>query len=106
MPALRLSIMVPQPGQRAQVERLLDHLEELLAKHPGYIAGGRFAAADTSQEVGRIGIWRSHAEADHAATDDDVIAVRSQIHELVQPGHLERLYDTVGDSALARVHAS
>ena len=103
MPALRLSIMVPLPGSRAEVERLLTHLEDLLAKHPGYVMGGRFNAADNSNEVGRIGIWRSHAEADHAATDDDVIAVRSQLHQIIQPGHLERLYDTAGDSALDRV---
>lgn len=103
MPALRLSIVVPLPGRRAEVERLLDHLEEFLSKHPGYIMGGRFAAADVPEEVGRIGIWHAHADADHAATDDDVIAVRSQIHQLIQPGHLERLYDTAGDSALARI---
>ncbi len=103
MPALRLSIMVPEPGQRAEVERLLDRLEGLLAKHPGYVMGGRFMAADSANEVGRLGVWRSHADADHAATDDDVIAVRSQIHQLIGPGHLERLYDTVGDSALSKV---
>lgn len=105
MPALRLSIFVPMPGQRAEVERLLDRLEQSLENQPGYIMGGRFAAADRPEEVGRLGVWEAHEQADRAAIDDDVIAIRSQIHQIVQPGHLERLYDVAGESALSRATA-
>ena len=103
MAAIRLSIVVPSPGQRQRVEQLLDHLDELLGKNPHYVVGGRFEATDGSGEIGRISVWESEADADHAATDDDVIAIRSQIHMLVQPGHLERLYKYVGHGDFHRL---
>jgi len=101
--AIRLSIVVPSPGQRQRVEQLLDHLDERLGKNPHYVVGGRFEATDGSGEIGRISVWESEADADHAATDDDVIAIRSQIHMLVQPGHLERLYKYVGHGDFHRL---
>ena len=105
MPALRLSIFEPMPGKQAEVERLLDSLEAVLSKYPGYVMGGRFSAADRPEEVGRLGIWQEHTQADRAATDDDVIALRSQIHQIVKTGHMERLYDVAGESALSRATA-
>lgn len=103
MSTIRLSIVIPQPGHRAEVERLLDYLEDLLQTKSGWVLGGRFEATDGSGEIGRLGVWDSEHDADAAAMDDDVIAVRSQIHMLVQPGHLERLYRYLGHGELTGI---
>lgn len=40
---------------------------------------------------------RSHADADHAATNDHTIALRSEVHRLIDPGHLETLVEVKGN---------
>ena len=40
---------------------------------------------------------RSHAYADHAATNDHTIALRSEVHRLIDGGHLETLVGVKGN---------
>lgn len=97
MQALRITIGRPMPGRREELERLFDELEEILSKQEGYIMGARFASADDSDEVGRLGFWTSPEAADRAANLSSVFALRSQIHLAIQPGHIERLLELRGN---------
>ena len=83
--------------KKAEVERLLDDLEEHLPAQTGYVLGFRFANQDDEQEVVRVSLWGSHADADHAATQERTMAIRSRIHALIDPSHLESLVDVMGD---------
>ena len=84
-------------SKRVEVERLLDDLEGHLSTLAGYVMGFRFAGHEDEDEIGRVSRWRSHAEADRAATLDHTIAVRSEIHRLIDPGHLETFVDIAGN---------
>ncbi|MBF8268191.1 MAG: hypothetical protein HW388_1699 [Dehalococcoidia bacterium] len=97
MTVARISIMKPSPGQKVAVERLLDELEEHVSKMGGYIMGFRFAGVEDKEQVGRISLWRTHQEADHAATQDHTIALRARIHRAIEPGHLESLVEVTGN---------
>jgi heme-degrading monooxygenase HmoA len=103
MTVARISIMLTSSdltrtaaAKRADVERLLDELEEHLSNLPGYIMGFRFAGHENENEVGRVALWNSHEDADHAATQDHTIALRARIHQLIDPGHLETLVEVKG----------
>ena len=75
----------------------MDDLEEHLSSLPGYIMGFRFSGHDDENEVGRVALWRTHQDADHAATIDHTIALRSDIHRLIDPGHMETLVEISGN---------
>lgn len=96
MPVVRISMGKPIIGGAAELERLYDRLEEHLSQQPGYIMGFCFFATDWSEETGRLAVWESGAAADRAAQLDATQALRSQIHALLQPGHLERLCQVRG----------
>ena len=80
----------------AEAGRLLDELDEHLSNQPGYIMGFRFSGHEGEDEIGRVGVWKSHEDADHAAILDHTVALRSQIHRLIEPGHLETLVEITG----------
>lgn len=87
---LRLSLGTPLPGSREEVLRLYSELEDTLATDRGFILGGVIATDDG--EVGRFALWDTRENADRASGAEHVIAVRSQIHNLVEPGHIEHLF--------------
>ncbi len=96
MTCMRLTICRPSQGQEREVERLLHRLEEEVSKQEGYITGGYFQAAESHGEVGRFSIWKDRHFADHASSVEDVIALRSQLHLVIEPGHTEGLYEFNG----------
>ena len=104
MTVARISIMRTSPdlgrtssNKRAQVEHLLDELEEHLSKLPGYVMGFRFIGHQDKDEVGRVALWKTHEDADHAALNSHTVALRAQIHRLIDPGHLETLVEVAGN---------
>ena len=102
MSVARISIMralpIRSPGydKKPALEHLLDELEEHLSNQPGYIMGFRFAGHQNEREVGRIALWKSRLEADHAATLEYTIALRSQVHLLIEPGPTETVVEIKG----------
>lgn len=96
MTCMRLTICRAQPGQAHEVERIFHRLDEILSKEDGYITGGYFQAIDSGGEVGRLSLWQSRHLADLASSSEDLIALRSQLHLLIEPGHLEGLYEFTG----------
>jgi hypothetical protein len=83
-------------NKRAEVERLLDELDDHLSTQPGYVMGFRFIGHENKEELGRVALWGTHEEADHAATLDHTMSLRAQIHRLIDPGHLETLVEVAG----------
>ena len=96
MICIRLTICRPQAGQEQEVERILRRLEEALSKEEGYLTGGYFQAPEGHGEAGRFGLWKNKQLADQASSSEDVIALRSQLHLLIEPGHHEGLYEITG----------
>ena len=104
MTVVRISIMRTSSdvartaaNKRTDVERFLDELEDHLSVQQGYIMGFRFSGQDDDSQVGRVSLWRSHEDADRAATQEHTVAVRSQIHLLIDPGHLEAIGQVTGN---------
>lgn len=95
MPYVRLSLMMPTHGHESEVNRINSELVEFYKTRPGFIAAYRLEATDGTGEVGRISIWENAADADHTAMTDHDMALRSELHLIIQPGHIEKAYNVV-----------
>lgn len=93
MPYVRFSIMRPMAGHEAEVERLNRELLDFYRRCPGCLATYLVKAADNSGEVGRLTIWEREEDADRAANADHSLALRSQLHLRIQPGHADRSFE-------------
>jgi len=91
MAVVRFSLMRPIVGQRAAVERLVEELNQFVSKQPGFIMACRFRGRD-DEEIGRLAVYETAERADEIALMDHTQAVRSQLHELIQAGHMEELF--------------
>lgn len=96
MAIVRISLVRPFPGQKARVERILDNMADHFSQQKGYVMGCRFEARDDPEQLGRMSIWESHSDADHAAILTHTEALMSELHRLIEPGHLERIYEIKG----------
>lgn len=96
MPIVRLSIMKPLPRMKNTVEELLGELEKVASASEGFIQGFWGSATDRSGELCRIALWETREHADKAVTQEHGMAVRSQIHAAIQPGHIERVFKIKG----------
>ncbi len=92
MAYIRVSLMRSMPGHEAEVDRLNRELVAYYRRFPGCLAAYYVQAADGSGEVGRVSVWQSEDDADRAASDDHSLALRSQLHLLIQPGHQDRSF--------------
>jgi len=89
---VRLSIMKPRRGDEARVNELLAKLNEASRGHPGFEQGLVLRPHDDSGEIARIAIYRDEASAEAVANTDRVLALRSELHLDVEPGHIERAF--------------
>ncbi|MCL6645619.1 MAG: antibiotic biosynthesis monooxygenase [Dehalococcoidia bacterium] len=95
MPYIRLSIMKPRRGEEARVEELLRKLDQAVAAAPGCQVTYLMRPHDDSGEIARLAIYDSEEAAEHAANDTHIMALRSEIHLCVEPGHIERAFFTI-----------
>jgi quinol monooxygenase YgiN len=99
---VRLSLMNPRAGKEKLVAGLMDNLLQFFAEQPGYVRGYALVDGDPQGRVGRITMWKSEEEADHAANTQHVLTVRSEIMPLVEDdSHVERSY-TALDPEMAK----
>ncbi len=87
----RQSVLHPLPAAGDKVGALLDKLQAHYSILPGYVLGFRYRPTDDPEELGRIAVWRCLEDADHAAQDPHVIALRSQLKLLVREDSVERV---------------
>ena len=99
---VRLSLMNPKPGEDKLVAGLMDNLLEFFNEQPGYVRGYALLDGDPHGRVGRITLWDSEEQADHAANTQHVLAVRAEIMQRIEEdSHIERSY-TAFDPLLAK----
>ena len=91
----RLSQGLAVQGKRDEAVRLYQELDETLRSHDGYVASCVFTDPANPLQVGRFSFWRDLDAIDRAAGTAHVIALRSRIHLLLQPGHTESVIEIV-----------
>ena len=90
---IRLSLMNPKPGQEKRVSQIQDELLTYLIGKPGYVRGYKLTSGDPQGRIGRLGVWRSEADAEAQASSDRVLALRSEMLRLVEDdSHAEHSY--------------
>lgn len=94
MPYIRISIAKPRQGEGARVEELMRKINELAAAAEGCRETFLLKPHDNSGEVARMAIYEDEGSAEKAASTQSVLALRSQMHLLVEPGHSERAFFT------------
>ena len=65
MKVLRSTLIHPKNGATGALHELLDELDGYLAKQPGFVESYEL---ETTGSLGRVSIWESREDADHAAT--------------------------------------
>lgn len=96
----RVSLMRPMPGERKNLGKLLDELNDHASKQKGFVTAFHMAAEDDPDNIWRIAIFESSEELDRVATSTHVVALRSRIHNLIQPGHSETIMTIDGSKNL------
>jgi len=96
MPYVRISLMRPKHGREDEVNELIDRLVAYYEQQPGYITGYRLRNIDGTDRVGRLGVWDRHEDAEHAATTDHDLALRSQLNLMIEDeSHEEYSFDGI-----------
>ena len=95
MAYVRLSIVVPSKGKVEQVESVMRKIAEAAKAHSGCTQSYLMRAHDSTGEVARVAVYSDEAAADRAAQDGHVMALRSELHLLIEPGHTERGFSTI-----------
>ncbi len=92
MPYIRLSIARPRRGQEQLLEDLMRKLATLTAAQEGCIESYLLRPHDESGELARISVYRDEHAAEQSANNQSVMALRSEMHLLMEPGHVERAF--------------
>jgi quinol monooxygenase YgiN len=95
MPYIRLSIAKPRRGEEQRLEELMRKLATLAAEQDGCLESYLMRPHDDSGEIARIVIYKDESSAEHAANNQSVMAVRSEMHLLTEPGHIERAFFSI-----------
>ena len=89
---VRLSLLATLEGHEAEARRVEEELLAFLAQQPGFVDGYLLSAPGPSPEVGRLTVWESEADADHAANLDHVLALRSRLLQITEEDRFERSF--------------
>lgn len=95
MPYVRVSINKPTRGNEARLEELMRKLEGIIREQPGCTASYLLKPHDDSGEIARIAVYDNEDLAEAAANHQNVMAIRSEIHLISEPGHVERAFFSV-----------
>jgi quinol monooxygenase YgiN len=73
-------LTTPKEGSRDEVIKIEEDLIDFLRNQPGFQEAYRL---NSETKVGRVTVWDSHASADHAASTQHTLALRSRLLPLV-----------------------
>jgi quinol monooxygenase YgiN len=90
MAYIRLSVVKPRPGHEARTVELLKALSEATADSPGWQANYVLRPHDDSGDLARISIYDDESSAEREASTPSVLALRSELLLVIEPGHRER----------------
>ena len=94
MAYVRISIVRPHRGQSERVEKLMRDLADSVGKHEGCTQSLFLKADDGTGEMARIAIYTDAHSSAATANDAHIMAIRSELHLIIEPGHIERSFDT------------
>ncbi len=80
MACLRLTLLRPRPGASEEVQRLLEDLDESLAGSEGLVLS--FVTQVETDRLGRVALWHSKEDANHEATREHILSLRSRLRHL------------------------
>jgi heme-degrading monooxygenase HmoA len=92
VPYVRIALMQPKPGHADQVRELQTELLRFDRTLPGFLGGYLLDPSDGTGRIGRMILWETKADADHAAQDQHTLTMRSALAPLIiggAGGHLE-----------------
>jgi quinol monooxygenase YgiN len=95
MPYVRLSIARPRHGQEQRLEEIMRKLADVAREQEGCSASYLLRPHDDSGEIARIVIYSSEQTAEQAASSQTILALRSEMHLITEPGHVERAFFSV-----------
>ncbi|MGE0601962.1 MAG: antibiotic biosynthesis monooxygenase [Dehalococcoidia bacterium] len=95
MPYIRLSISKPRRGEEARLLELMRKLTDLAAQQDGCLESYLLRPHDDSGELARVAIYKDEAAAETAANNQSFMALRSEIHLIVEPDHTERAFFSI-----------
>ncbi|MGE5595055.1 MAG: antibiotic biosynthesis monooxygenase [Hyphomicrobiales bacterium] len=95
MPYIRLSVARPIRGQEKRMEELMRRLADLIGESEGCLESYLLRPHDDSGEIARIAIYKDEESAEHAANNDTIMAIRSEMHLISEPGHIERAFFSI-----------
>jgi len=85
---VRISYMHPKEGQEARLKDILQQLSAFYHDQKGYQGGYILnpyeGAADDVRRWGRVGLWASEDDAEHAAQTEHSMALRSELARIVE----------------------
>lgn len=97
MPYIRLSLARPRRGETSDhLVELFRQLAELTGSLDGCLESYVLQPHDDSGETARIAIYRDERAAEDAAANDTIMALRSELDLIIDPGtHQERAFFSI-----------
>ncbi len=95
MPYIRLSIAKPRRGEEKRLEELMRKLTTLTEDQEGCMQSYLLRTSDDSGELARVAVYSDEASAERAANNQSVMALRSEMHLITEPGHQERAFVSI-----------
>ncbi len=94
---IRLSLARPRTGETAaHLENLFRELSKLTSAQEGCQQSFLLQPHDDSGQIGRLAIYDNEEAAEHAAFNDSIMALRSQLDLIIEPrSHSERAFFTI-----------
>ncbi len=92
MPYIRISIAKPRRGEEDRLRDVLERINAEASSREGCLQTHLLRPHDESGELARIAIYRDEAAGEAAASSQTMLALRSEMHLLVEPGHTERAF--------------
>ena len=99
MRVLRTTLFHPIEGREDEVRAVLGQLGEHVAAQPVFIDGYEVECdhEECDHSIGRVTVWATKGDADHAANQEHAIALWAKLHHWAQSAHQEHLLEVVGE---------
>lgn len=91
MPYMRIALMSPRPEHAEQVHDLQVELLQYDKTLHGFLGGYVLETEDGTDRIGRVAIWETRSDADHAAQEQHTLTRRSDLLRLIRRGPSSRL---------------